>query len=50
VSIDNFDFSWRDGRGFLALINKYRPDVLNYDESVSTDSRANLTLAFNAAR
>ena len=34
IDIDNFDFSWKDGRAFLALINKYRPDVLDYNATV----------------
>jgi actinin alpha 1/4 len=50
VDIQNFDFSWKDGRGFLALINKYRPDVLDYNATVTSDPRANITLAFTIAR
>ncbi len=52
VRVANFDTSWTDGKAFLALIHKYRPDVLPYDATTvsGTDAKANVTLAFQVAR
>lgn len=50
---DNFDFSWKDGRAFLALINKYRPDVFSqadFNALNKNDARANVALAFSIAK
>lgn len=49
IAVDNFDMSWKDGRALLALINKYRPDVLDYEATVSSDARSNVATAFRVA-
>ena len=65
VHVHNFDLSWMDGRAFLALIHKYRPDVLPAEvaewllgkeggaggrEGGKEGAKANVTLAFQVAR
>ena len=63
VHVHNFDLSWMDGRAFLALIHKYRPDVLPVEvaegllqggagarEGGKEGAKANVTLAFQVAR
>lgn len=57
VHVHNFDLSWTDGRAFLALIHKYRPDVLPADavswlkkEGGKEDAKQQVALAFQLAR
>lgn len=49
VHVANMSSSWRDGRAFCALINRHRPDLLNYDGLVGTDWAGNCSLAFSVA-
>jgi len=48
VSITNFTTSWSSGLGFCALINKFRPDVLDYSSLNRADHTANCLAAFEA--
>lgn len=48
LKVDNWTKSFHDGKIFCALVNKYRPKLLDYN-SVSGNASANLTLAFKAA-
>jgi hypothetical protein len=48
LSVDNMTKSFHDGKVFCALINKFRPKLLDYNKTCS-DSAANLKMAFNAA-
>ena len=48
--ITNFKTSWTDGTAFCAIINRYRPDILNYADVNPGDARGNLERAFAAAQ
>lgn len=51
VDVQNFSRSWQDGLAFAALINKFRPDLLNYDEMLARkdDPMFVMQSAFDAA-
>lgn len=49
VSVTNFQSSWRDGMAFCAIIDRYRPDVLNYDDCDPETPLENLERAFKTA-
>ncbi|VDD81674.1 unnamed protein product [Mesocestoides corti] len=49
VNVKNFNTSFKDGKAFCAIINRYRPDVLNFDEVAKASSRDALTKAFDVA-
>jgi len=48
LTVDNWTKSFHDGKVFCALINKYRPKLLDYNKTTN-DSISNLKMAFNAA-
>jgi Ca2+-binding EF-hand superfamily protein len=48
LKVDNWTKSFHDGKVFCALVNKYRPKLLNW-EQVSGNSANNLTMVFKAA-
>uniref|UniRef100_A0A7R9YE08 Calmodulin n=1 Tax=Pinguiococcus pyrenoidosus TaxID=172671 RepID=A0A7R9YE08_9STRA len=48
VDVSNFHRSWADGKAFCAIINHFRPDLLDYSQ-VGEDPASNLELAFAAA-
>lgn len=49
VKVENFHTSWQSGLAFCALIHKFRPDLLNYDELSKDNPQHNLQLAFDVA-
>lgn len=48
VNITNFTTSWSSGLGFCALINHFRPDVLDYNSLNREDHTNNCVQAFEA--
>jgi DNA repair exonuclease SbcCD ATPase subunit len=51
VSVTNFHTSWRDGLAFSAIINRHRPDLLDYDEECHPDTPlVNLEKSFSVAQ
>ena len=48
VNVTNFTTSWSSGLAFCALINKFRPNLLNYDELDKSNHTANCEAAFAA--
>lgn len=48
VNITDLHISWKSGLGFCALINKFRPDILKYDEVPRDDPKKALEMAFSA--
>ncbi|KXJ15281.1 alpha-actinin A [Exaiptasia diaphana] len=49
VRVINMTDSWRDGLAFCALIHKFRPDLINFDDLTKDDPQKNVSLAFTAA-
>ena len=49
VKVTNFQSSWRDGMAFCAIIDRYRPDLLNFDDCDSDTPLENLERAFKTA-
>jgi len=47
-NVQNFHVSFQDGNAFCALINRHRPDLLDYS-TLGSDKRENLNLAFRVA-
>eukprot|EP00117_Sycon_ciliatum_P038530 scpid1069/ scgid3428/ Dystonin; 230 kDa bullous pemphigoid antigen; 230/240 kDa bullous pemphigoid antigen; Bullous pemphigoid antigen 1; Dystonia musculorum protein; Hemidesmosomal plaque protein len=48
VSVDNFSTSWKDGLAFNAILNRFRPDMVDFDSLHPGDNMANLQQAFSA--
>lgn len=49
VNIRNFTNSWRTGLGFVAIIHKHRPDLIDFATCNRSDNISNLQLAFQVA-
>ncbi|CAC5414507.1 DST [Mytilus coruscus] len=49
VKIRNFTNSWRDGKAFLAIIHRNRPDLIDISRTRHNNNRQNLELAFGTA-
>lgn len=49
VSVTNFHTSWRDGLALCALINKFYPEILQFDALSKDNPLENLELAFSIA-
>jgi hypothetical protein len=49
VNVKDFSTSWTDGLAFAALIDRHRPDLLDFEALDPKDSRANMELAFRIA-
>ena len=49
MNITNMTEAWRSGLAFCAIINRFRPDLLDFEELQEEDHMANLSLAFRVA-
>ena len=49
VRVKDFSTSWRDGKAFIAILNRHRPDQISYTESHQRSNKENLKIAFNFA-
>lgn len=49
INIKDFSKSWTNGLAFAALIDRYRPDLLDFDNLDPKDARGNMELAFRIA-
>ncbi|KAH9286330.1 Alpha-actinin, sarcomeric [Echinococcus granulosus] len=49
VNVKNFNTSFKDGKAFCAIINRYRPDLLNFNDVAKAPARYALTKAFDVA-
>ncbi|KAL5112020.1 Alpha-actinin sarcomeric [Taenia crassiceps] len=49
VNVKNFNTSFKDGKAFCAIINRYRPDLLDFNDVVKAPARDALTKAFDVA-
>ena len=49
VEVTNFHKSWRDGLAFCAILDRHRPDLLNYDDFDPDKPMENLEKAFKVA-
>lgn len=47
--VKNFSTNWSDGMAFCALIHRYRPSMIDYDNLDPKDAAGNLEKAFTAA-
>jgi hypothetical protein len=50
ISITDMDKSWRDGYAFLALVHRFRPDLVDLEEAKKLTPRENIERAFELAR
>lgn len=49
VRVNNFSTSWRDGKALLAILNRHRPSLISFNDSLVRDNKENLRNAFNFA-
>ncbi|KAK2164152.1 hypothetical protein LSH36_68g10066 [Paralvinella palmiformis] len=49
VHIKDFSSSWRDGKAFLSIIHRHRPDLVDFRKVRGQTARQNLEMAFNIA-
>lgn len=49
IIVKNFTTSWRDGKAFLAILNRHRPNKISFLDSFHRSNRENLKLAFEFA-
>jgi len=49
IEITNFHTSWQDGMGFNALIQAYRPDLVDISKLSKINKQSNLNQAFDVA-
>ena len=49
VNVTNFHTSWKDGLAFCAILDRHRPDLLNYDDCDPDTPLTNLETAMSVA-
>ena len=49
VSVQDFTVSWKSGLAFCAIIARFRPDLIDFDNLDSIDGKSNCVLAFKVA-
>ena len=49
VNIKNFHTSWKDGLAFCAILDRHRPDLINYDDCDPDTPLTNLETAMTVA-
>ncbi|ANB13948.1 hypothetical protein AWJ20_4900 [Sugiyamaella lignohabitans] len=49
VNIKDFSSSWTDGLAFCALMDRHRPDLIDFDELDKSNHKKNVSLAFKLA-
>ncbi len=49
IRIKDFSSSWRDGRAFIAILNRHRPDQISFIDCHNRSNKDNLKVAFNFA-
>ncbi|KAK9479128.1 calponin homology domain-containing protein [Lipomyces japonicus] len=49
VDITDFSSSWNNGLAFCALLDRHRPDLIDYDSLDKSNARANIALALKIA-
>ncbi|CAF0965283.1 unnamed protein product [Brachionus calyciflorus] len=47
LKIENFQSSWQDALVYLAILNRYRPDLINYASLQENNQRQNWLILFN---
>lgn len=50
VEVKNFSGSWADGMAFCALIHRFYPSLIDFDNLSPANATENVTLAFNVAQ
>ncbi|KAL4157617.1 hypothetical protein PRNP1_006634 [Phytophthora ramorum] len=50
VQVKNFSSSWADGMAFCALIHRYAPTLIDFNQLNPKDPQTNVKLAFDIAR
>ncbi|GMF13769.1 unnamed protein product [Phytophthora lilii] len=50
VEVKNFSSSWADGMAFCALIHRYAPTLIDFNQLNPKDPQTNVKLAFDIAR
>ena len=49
VNVTNFHTSWKDGLAFCAILDRHRPDLINYDDCDPDTPLTNLETAMTVA-
>lgn len=50
VNVDGFGDCWKDGLAFNAIIHKFRPDLVNFEQLDKNEDKKNLISAFDLAQ
>ena len=48
--VNNFHRSWKDGKAFVGIIHKHRPDLIANPDELGGNDAENLELAFSVAQ
>lgn len=50
VNVKDYTKSWADGLAYCALLASYRPDLINFASLDASNPKANIALAYRAAK